>query len=124
MYLELEHTADLRYEIISSNFDEFLEDLLGIIKENLEYEEMETDDFKVKCYEILKNLNDDAIFDVVNDIISLVDRGYTPESTKGICMNFKKVLVKNFRIKALTYHMLSVCVDEEGRISATLVFDV
>ncbi len=124
MYRELEHTADLRYEVFSENLVEFLNDLIGIIKENLEYEETETVDFNVKCYESLKNLNDDVIFDVVNDIISLVDRNYLPESIQDVCITFKRVLVTNFKIKALTYHMLKVSVDNCGKISATLVFDI
>ncbi len=124
MYRELEHTADLRYEVFSENLVEFLKDLIGIIKENLEYEEAVISDFKVKCYKLLKNLNDDVVFDVVNDIISLIDRKYLPESVQDVCITFKKVLVTNLKIKALTYHMLSVSVDNFGKISATLVFDI
>ncbi|QIV78489.1 archease [Fervidobacterium pennivorans subsp. carthaginiensis] len=146
LFREISHTADLAYEIEAANVNEMLQDFITIIIQNSEiFEKSDTDipesmsnivnksnnegtsdlqNVMKKCYNINKS-NDsefvDNLFDAVNDIISLVDRGYFPVKVENQCVYFtrKRVIL---RIKALTYHGLEVKLGE--RISLKVVFDI
>lgn len=137
MYREIEHKADLAYEIIVNDIDELLRDLIAIFKENAEIEssknvEVSNDNLQnivKKCYNIkmIKDMDEsdefmDSVFDTVNDIISLIDRGYFPIKVENSCIYLIPLRVI-FRIKALTYHALKVEV-LGSRIHFWMVFDV
>lgn len=137
LYREIEHKADLAYEIFVSDIDELLRDLIEIFKENAETEssknfEILNDNLQnivKKCYNIkmIKDKDEsdefiDSVFDAVNDIISLIDRGYFPVKAENSCVYLIPLRVI-FRIKALTYHSLRVKV-LGSRIHFWMVFDV
>ncbi|MFN3328902.1 MAG: archease [Fervidobacterium pennivorans] len=146
LFKEISHTADLAYEIEAANVTELLQDFITIIIQNSEIFETSNSDVPEsirntvsesynhgttnlqnvmkKCY----NINDgsdeefvDNLFDTVNDIISLVDRGYFPMKVENQCVYFTRKRIIT-RIKALTYHGLEVKLGE--RISLKVVFDI
>ncbi|WP_448384959.1 archease [Fervidobacterium sp.] len=146
LFREISHTADLAYEIEASNVNELLQDFVTIIIQNSEiFETSSTNITKSisnvvnesnnqgttdlqnvmkKCYNINESSDEefvDSLFDTVNDIISLVDRGYFPMKVENQCVYFTRKRIIT-RIKALTYHGLEVKLGE--RISLKVVFDV
>lgn len=132
LYKELDHTGDLAYEITSQNIEEFLKDVVNILIKNSEtsfYEnskDINFDEIIEKCYNIVENVEgeklSDSIFDMVNDIISFIDRGFYPLKFQGNCVYFHKSMI-NLKIKALTYHKFVV--EKHGEcINARMVFDI
>ncbi|MFN3691393.1 MAG: archease [Fervidobacterium sp.] len=148
MYREIEHKADISYEIEAQNFEEFLKDVVEILLENstifstnserfeaieeINKDEKNRNDFinsdleslLEKCYNINnENQNyEDFVFDLVNDIISMIDRSFYPKKVKGFCVYFSKAHI-SCKIKALTYHRFFVKY-EGNKLHARMVFDV
>lgn len=147
MYREIEHKADISYEIEAQNFEEFLKDVVEILLENSTIfltnserfeaiEEINKDEkdrsandsdleFLIKkCYNINNESQnyEDFVFDLVNDIISMIDRSFYPKKVKGFCVYFSKAHI-SCKIKALTYHRLFVKY-EGNKLHARMVFDV
>ncbi len=125
MYRSIPHTADLAYEIRYSDIEELFQDLVNIIRENAEFEEGE------KTKEISYTFHGDItdlVFDVVNDLIYSVERGWIPKRVRFDGEELRIVFNKlkdlhSFPIKALTYHMLKVDrVNSQNRIK--VVFDI
>jgi len=132
LYREIEHKADLCYEIYAENTEELLKDVVDILLKNSEANNIDNallnclENFTKKCYNILsEKLTDnfsDAVFDAVNDIISLIDRGFYPFKIERLCIYFCKINI-NLRIKALTYHRF-VVEKKDAKIYARMVFDI
>lgn len=132
MYQELEHTGDVAYEIRAKNAEELLKDVVSILLKNSEeytLEKFSSFPFEIdykKCYNIITDMVDenfsDQLFDIVNDLIYIVDKGYRPVYVEGNCIYFSKQKFY-LKIKALTYHMYSVKKQGE-EIYARMVFDV
>lgn len=140
MFREIDHTADVAYEVIARNLEELLQDVLSILLENSEVTYLESDlngllnqqmnkleslqNSIKKCYNIDKSDSEkfiDSFFDAVNDMISKIDRGYFPIFVEGTCVYFSQRRI-TLRIKALTYHGLHVKLGDE--ISLRMVFDI
>ncbi|MCX7653851.1 MAG: archease [Fervidobacterium sp.] len=132
LYKELEHKADLYYELSAESVEEFLRDVVDILIKNSETRTDENvlsnclENFTKKCYNMLANgcteIYSDVVFDVINDIISTMDRGLYPFKVENSCIYFCKTKV-TLRIKALTYHMFFVQRSGE-KIYARMVFDI
>lgn len=137
MYREIDHKADLFYEIVAENVDELLSDIVKILLENSSEKYSENKNillieclknFTKKCYNIdVTNVNTnneflDWLFDTVNEIISLIDSGFYPFKTEQGCVYFCERRI-NLAIKALTYHNLSMKY-HEGKLYVRMVFDV
>ncbi len=132
LYQELEHTGDLAYEIRAKNLEELLKDVVYILLKNSELdssEEFSNFAFEIhdkKCYNIITDVEDenfsDNLFDIINDLIYIIDKGFQPIKVEGFCVYFRKC--KSYlRIKALTYHKFLV--QKQGdEIYARMVFDV
>lgn len=137
LYREINHKADLSYEIVAENVDELLSDVVKILLENSTENHFENENkllmeclknFTKKCYNIdVTNVNTnseflDSLFDIVNEIISLIDSGFYPLKIEQGCVHFCKRRI-NLAIKALTYHNLSMKY-HEGKLYIRMVFDV
>ncbi len=106
MYRDIPHTADEAYEIVFSDESELFNDIVDIIKNEVDGEFKE--EKREKVYELGEDLTDD-IFDITNDMIYMVDRGWVPDKTKlrgkKLKVIYKKANIREFDFKALTYHM-------------------
>uniref|UniRef100_A0A7C5VL87 Archease domain-containing protein n=1 Tax=Fervidobacterium thailandense TaxID=1008305 RepID=A0A7C5VL87_9BACT len=133
MYKDISHTADLAYEIIFQNGKELLRDVISIIASHTEVLEGQRLKVRVKklqkpqrkCYNSLRNVdnvNEDFIFDMVNEIITIIDMGYFPTKVEEFCVELepRNIVCK---IKALTYHMLRIT-KEGNHFRLRMVFDV
>lgn len=132
MYQELEHTGDLAYEITVNSLEELLKDVVSILLKNSELdssEEFSNFSFEIhdkKCYNIITDMENenfsDNLFDVINDLIYIIDKGFRPIKVEGFCVYFRKCKFY-LKIKALTYHKFLV--EKRGKeIYARMVFDV
>lgn len=133
MYKDISHTADLAYEIIFQNGEELLRDVISIIVshtevldgQRLKVRVKKLQKSKRKCYNSLRNVdnvNEDFIFDMVNEIITIIDTGYFPTKVERFCVELEPRNA-TCRIKALTYHMLGIT-KEENHFRLRMVFDV
>jgi len=135
LYREIEHKSDISYEIIAKNIEEVFEDMISIIQENIDVVGIEDTVIEQKnnlhrdlekCYNItnenISEFNEDVLFDTINDIISIVDRGYYPFSTNRNCVGFCRMRIYT-KLKALTYHDLKIEY-HDNQIYVRMVFDV
>lgn len=133
MYKDISHTADLAYEITFRDGEELLRDIISILRLHTDVLEGKTPSAaekklqkpKRKCYNNLRNVdnvNEDFIFDMVNEMIMIIDTGYFPTKVEGFCVELEPRNVV-CRIKALTYHMLSIT-KEGDYFQLRMVFDV
>jgi len=133
LYREIEHKADVAYEIIASSVEEVFRDIVSIIKDNTHYLVEESSEHNKnlhnkleKCYNIINDdtgeYDDNKLFDAVNDMISLVDRGYYPFETDGCCVRYYKSKIYT-ELKALTYYNLKI-ETKDNQIHIRMVFDV
>ncbi len=133
MYREIEHTADIAYEIIANDTLEVFRDIVSIIKDNTHYLAKKSSEQKKhlhkkleKCYNIINEdtgeFDEDKLFDAVNGIISLVDRGYYPYETGGYCISYIESRIYT-ELKALTYYNLKI-ENVDNQLYVRMVFDV
>ncbi|WP_448517322.1 archease [Pseudothermotoga sp.] len=124
MYRQLNHTADVRYEIVCNNEEEIFKELVKIFKDHysVKFKERET---KLE-YDLSKNL-EDSIFDIVNDWIYLIEsRRLFPcdcyiENGRLVCCFKEFQEIQGTELKALTYHGLVV--ERSDKIVLRVVFD-
>ena len=106
MYREASHTADEAYEIVFSDTGELFSDLVDIIKDKVVGSPGNAT--RMEEYELSGDLMDD-VFDVANDMIYMVDRGWVPEKSimdvKRVKIVYREFDVEKFDFKAMTYHM-------------------
>lgn len=127
MYRQLEHGADLRFELENDSFESVFQDLADLLF-NL-CEPVLADEILVKTYEIATENFDDTVFDVVNDwIYTIYGQEFFPVkcylNNDILHCTFKRISAMNgTEIKALTYHGLEFK-EEAGKIKAKVVFDV
>jgi len=126
MRKQINHTADLAYEIESYDIIGLLREIIGIFSEH--YNPVLEDFLKEKTYSVYEPL-EDFLFDVVNDWIFEISIGCFPHDIikKGdeeITVKFKKIRErKGEEIKALTYHLLKL--EKQGeKLRTKVVFDV
>jgi len=125
MRKQIDHTADLAYEIESHDIIGLLKEIIDILFEH--YKPNLGNFSKEKAYNICEPL-EDFIFDTVNDWIFEISVGHFPhdmiKKDGEIVVKFKKVLRrKGEEIKALTYHLLRL--EKRGeKIRTKVVFDV
>ncbi|MCD6450722.1 MAG: archease [Thermotogaceae bacterium] len=125
MIKELEHTADIAYEIRFKDLKELFCDIILLLRNHTSFVLSEE---KVEEEYLLSENIEDIIFDVTNEMIYKIDSGWIPEKVE-IYDNRAKVLyraasVLSFPIKALTYHMLKVENLEYGMKKVKVVFDI
>lgn len=126
MYKEINHTADIAFEIKAKTFEELLKDILQIIRENYKPKNINCAIKKRQNYFIKED--EDCIFDIVNDWIAAIDLGYFPVKIwkednfyiTEFC-SFKELEGEKF--KALTYHQLKI-EKTNGYFYTKVVFDV
>ena len=125
MRRQINHTADLAYEIESHDVMGLLRELMGIL---FDHYRPELGEFtKEKVYDLFEPL-EDFIFDMVNDWIFEISVGNFPHDMirkeKKIVVKFRRVLEKRGEeIKALTYHLLRL--EKRGeKIHTKVVFDI
>ncbi len=124
MYRELDHTADVRYELTCDSIECIFSDLIEIFKSH--YKPKLLDD----CLKVEYSLNkpvEDMIFDVVNDWIYMIDaKRLFPtecEIQQDLVVRFCTVgELHGAEFKALTYHGLNVFT-EENVLKLKVVFD-
>ena len=123
MYREVSHTADEAYEIIFSDENELFGDIVDIIKKKVDGKI--TNENRIELYELGEDLMD-SVFDIANDMIYMVDRGWVPYEAKveknGLKVLYRRAEVEKFDFKALTYHMKLE--DNENTKILKVVFDV
>ncbi len=106
MYRDIPHTADEAYEIVFSDESELFNDIVDIIKNEVDGEFKE--EKREKVYELGEDLTDD-IFDITNDMIYMVDRGWVPDKTKlrgkKLKVIYKKANIRELDYKPLKKHM-------------------
>jgi len=120
----LNHTADVRYEIVCDSEEEIFKELVRIFKDHysVKFKEQET---KLE-YDLSKNL-EDAVFDIVNDWIYLIEsRKLFPydcriENDKLVCTFREFEEIEGTELKALTYHGMDV--ERSDKIVLRVVFD-
>jgi len=125
MIKELEHTADVAYEIYFKDLKELFCDIISILKSHASFVLSEGN------MEEEYSLNDsieDTIFDVTNEMIFNIDSGWIPESVEvendAIKVLYKAASVLSFPIKALTYHLLKVENLKDDIKRVKVVFDI
>ncbi|MBZ4650499.1 archease [Thermosipho sp. (in: thermotogales)] len=110
MYREIDHTADIAFEIVNDTFLGLLEDILKIIHDTYKVENINCNIAKVQEYDIKEN--EDGVFDIVNDWIAAIELGYFPvkiekdKKYKTTFCSYSKIEGETF--KALTYHNLKI----------------
>ena len=125
MRKQIDHTADLAYEIESNDIIGLLKEIIDILFEH--YKPKLGNFSKEKVYNIYEPL-EDFIFDAVNDWIFEISVGHFPHDMirkdEEIVVKFKEVLGrKGEEIKALTYHLLRL--EKRGeKIRTKVVFDI
>ncbi|SHH17476.1 archease [Thermosipho atlanticus] len=111
MYKEIDHTADVAYEIKSESFEGILKEILNIIKENYKPKNINCSIKHTQKYKIAEN--EDGLFDVVNDWIAAIDLGFFPIDIR----KHSDVYISEFcsykglegeKFKALTYYNLNI----------------
>ncbi|MCD6552167.1 archease [Thermotoga sp.] len=124
MRRQIEHTADVAYEISGRSFLDLLEEAKNILleEERIVFGEGEE---KEKIYS--SEETEDNFFDTVNDWILEISRGWAPWRVEfiedGIRTVFKKIRKKEgTEVKALTYHLLNFERENET-IKTKVVFD-
>lgn len=124
MHRQLNHTADVRYEIVCDNEEQLFKEFVNIFKEHylVHFGRREV----TVEYELSKNL-EDAVFDIVNDWIYLIEsKKLFPydchiENGKLVC-RFKEIeKIEGTELKALTYHGLNI--ERSSKIVMKVVFD-
>ncbi len=122
MHRDIPHTADEAYEIIFSDESELFNDIVDIIKDKVDGELKE--ESRVEVYDLGEDLRDD-VFDIANDMIYMVDRGWVPDevrlSGRKLEVTYKRAEIRGFDFKALTYHM--TLEDLENTKILKVVFD-
>jgi len=124
VYRQLNHTADVRYEIVCDSEEEVFKELVRIFKDHysVRLKEQET---KLE-YDLSKNL-EDAVFDIVNDWIYLIEsRKLFPydchiQNDRLVCTFREFEEIEGTELKALTYHGLGV--ERSDKIVLRVVFD-
>ncbi len=124
MYRQLNHTADVRYEIICDSEEQLFKEFINIFKDHytVRFKDKETT-FE---YELSKSI-EDAIFDIVNDWIYLIEsKKLFPwdcrvENGKLICAFREYEQIEGTELKAVTYHGLVV--NRSDKIVLKVVFD-
>jgi len=125
MRKQIDHTADLAYEIESNDIIGLLKEIIDILFEH--YKPKLGNFSKEKAYNIYEPL-EDFIFDAVNDWIFEISVGHFPHDMirkdEEMVVKFKEVLErKGEEIKALTYHLLRL--EKRGeKIRTKVVFDI
>ncbi|MEJ5229114.1 MAG: archease [Pseudothermotoga sp.] len=124
MYRELDHVADLRYELVCEDLESVFCDLILILKSNykpvLKRKVVLEKQYQIKEIE-------DMVFDVVNDWIYMIDaqKVFPLQCRMGNLLycsfvGFSKL--RGLELKALTYHELKAQTNE-GKIMLKVVFD-
>jgi len=111
MFKEINHTADVAFEIKAKSFEELLKDILQILKKN--YKPKNINCYNKSAQNYLINEDEDGVFDIVNDWIAAIDLGYFPVKIwkddnfyiTEFC-SYKELEGEKF--KALTYHKLKI----------------
>ncbi|HOJ88073.1 MAG TPA: archease [Pseudothermotoga sp.] len=124
MYRELDHTADLRYELICDDLQSLFDDLIKILKDN--YKPVLSSKIVLRKEYPMKEI-EDMVFDTVNDWIYMIDaQRLFPCDCKidgSLRSDFATIFeLHGTELKALTYHELKV-VQKEGKIMLKVVFD-
>ena len=125
MYREISHTADEAYEIIFSDENELFQDLVDIINKKVIGSVKRG--IRREIYKLSGNITDD-VFDVANDIIYMVDKGWIPmkarvnDEDESVVITYYRAKVEAFDFKALTY-LMSLEEIEDKKIMK-VVFDV
>jgi SHS2 domain-containing protein len=125
MYREIDHTADIAFEIVNDTFLGLLEDILKIIHDTYKVENINCNIAKVQEYDIKEN--EDGVFDIVNDWIAAIELGYFPvkiekdKKYKTTFCSYSKIEGETF--KALTYHNLKI-EKKANKLSIKVVFDI
>ncbi len=124
MYRELDHTADLRYELICHDMESLFSDLIQILMDNYKPVLGKTPVLE-KEYPIKEM--EDLVFDTVNDWIYMIDAKKLfvhscriDNTLKCDFVTFSKL--QGIELKALTYHELKIT-QKEGKIILKVVFD-
>ncbi|QTA38869.1 archease [Thermosipho ferrireducens] len=126
MYKEIEHTADVAFEIMNESFLGVLKDILDIIVDFYKPEYLNCSYYKRQIYEISED--EDGIFDIVNDWIAAIDLGYFPKEVDFENGNYVTLFCSytgllGEKFKALTYHSLRLEKDQ-SMYRTKVVFDV
>lgn len=124
MYRQLDHTADVRYEIVCDNEEQLFKEFINIFKDHysVKMKEQET----IVEYDLSGKL-EDAVFDIVNDWIYLLEsKKLFPEDChisdgKLVCRFREFERIGGTELKAVTYHGLSV--QRFDKIVLKVVFD-
>ncbi len=123
MYRSIPHTADEAFEITFKDLSELFQDLIDIIRNAAEFEP--EDGKKEEVYDLSGEL-EDIVFDVANDLIYRVERGWVPKDSRlegrKLRIAFEKARVISMDYRALTYHMLKM-EDLDGMKRIRVVFD-
>lgn len=125
MYRELDHVADLRYELVCEDLESVFRDLIFILKAN--YRPVLKRNVVLEKQYQTKEI-EDMVFDVVNDWIYMIDaQKVFPVECKMedllYCSFAGFSKLKGVELKALTYHELKAQ-KSEGKIMLKVVFDI
>ncbi len=125
MWVEVSHTADIAFDIYFSSIDELFRDIISLLRERIDCKFK--DETKEEIYGLSGEIEDD-IFDITNDMIYNVDSGWVPVGMHvdgdSLKVLYKKAELKEFDVKALTYHQLKVKNLKDGRKLVRVVFDI
>lgn len=125
MYRELDHTADLRYELICDDIESLFGDLIQILVDN--YKPVLGNKAVLKKEYPMKEI-EDLVFDTVNDWIYMIDAKkvfpYSCRADSTLQCDFVVFSeLRGIELKALTYHELKIT-QKEGKIILKVVFDI
>lgn len=125
MYRELDHTADLRYELICDDIESLFGDLIQILVDN--YKPVLGNKIVLKKEYPMKEI-EDLVFDTVNDWIYMIDAKkvfpYSCRVDSTLQCDFVVFSeLRGIELKALTYHELKIT-QKEGKIILKVVFDI
>ncbi|MCS7174415.1 archease [Pseudothermotoga sp.] len=124
MYRQLNHTADVRYEIVCHSEEQLFKEFINIFKDHYSVQLKERE--VVVEYDLPESL-EDAVFDIVNDWIYLLEsKKLFPEDCyvedeKLVCKFREFERIDGTELKAVTYHGLSV--EKSDKIVLRVVFD-
>lgn len=125
MRRQIRHTADLAFEIEVGSYFELLEETRVLLLEEMG---LVVDCSIEKGKEYEASFNEDNFFDIVNDWIYEISKGWGPVELQLVGEKLKTKFCKvtqrtGVEIKALTYHLLKF--ERNGSIWRTkVVFDV
>ena len=125
MIKELEHTADIAYEISFKDLKELFYDIMIVLRNHASFVSVEG--YMREEYSLSGNIEDD-IFDITNEMIFKIDSGWIPREievkSNKVKVSYRAASVLSFPIKALTYHMLKVEDAEDDMKKVKVVFDI